>query len=261
MRNISMIPTKLAFVLAATTACATPIDHYEGIAYDAKGREVYRESHWLSGSHGSRELVVLFRCPDGKAFARKHVRESDKPEAPSFELLDARIGYHEGVRSQTGGSREVFFQRRANQAEQHAPLPDKADLVLDAGFDAFIRKRWDALIDGKKQTMNFLVPSRLSTIGFLVRRLDDGVIAGTPVRRFRLELNAWYSFAIPAMDVAYDAKTRLLREYKGIANIRDNAGKSLNVRIDFPPSARTSGIDPRAAQNADEVKLDGTCIL
>lgn len=255
-----MLALFLLGVFASTASHGANIERYEGIAYDAKGRELYRESHWLTGDYGSRELVVLFQCPDSKAFARKHVRETGKPEAPSFELEDGRVGYREGVRTRMDAHREVFVQRSSNQAEQHAPLVEKPGLVLDAGFDTFIRNRWDAL-GTRKQNLDFLVPSRLGTVPFAVRQLDDGTLDGRPTRRFRLELNAWYSFAIPSIDVAYDRTTRALREYRGIANIRDSAGKNLTVRIDFPPEARTGNADRRSLDSANAAKLDGTCKL
>ena len=62
-----MILLPLALAMARQ---AMAIEHYEGLAYEKKsGKLLYRESHWLQ--EGQR--LVLYRCPDGKPFARKKV--------------------------------------------------------------------------------------------------------------------------------------------------------------------------------------------
>lgn len=251
----------IAMLGAAGDLAATPVVRYDGVAYDARDRVLYRESHGLRGDHGARTLVVLFECPDGKAFARKRVDENGTPEAPSFALEDARSGYREGVRAAGGDGREVFVQRRAEQAEKSAPLPVASDLVLDAGFDAFIRGHWDALASGRRMTMAFLVPSRLSTVPFSVERVGETTVDGAPATRFRLEVDAWYAFALPAIDATYVTATRTIRTYNGPANVRNADGKPLDVRIEFPSSDRHDDADAAAFERLATAPLDGRCIL
>lgn len=237
-------------------------ERYLGIAYDPKGRELYRETHWLTDSAGERELLVLFRCPDGKAFARKHAYENRAPMVPSFALEDGRSGYREGVRaSNVVGTREVYVQREHDQLEKRAPVPQAAHLVFDAGFDAYIRANWDALMDGKKRVLDFMIPSRLETIPLSVRQIEDGSLQGQATRRFRLELDTWYAFAIPSMEVSYDRETRAMLEYRGIGNVRTNAGKRLFVRLDFPISARTRDVHADEINRARKEPLQGRCEL
>jgi len=249
-----------AALTTVATGSATMIEHYEGIAFDHNNHELYRESHWLSGNDGARQRLVLYTCPDGKPFARKRVREAGNSEAPGFELDDGRSAYREGVRMVDGGQREVFVRARNGGVEKQATLDPQRNVVIDTGFDAFIRDRWDSLKPGARETLDFLVPSQLDTIELVVRRLEDDELAGTPVRRYRLELMAWYAFAVPAIDIAYDADTRLLREYKGIANIRDNSGRNLDVRIEFPRTPAAAS-DAESLASADRVALDGRCRL
>jgi hypothetical protein len=253
----------LLAVSSAACACSggamASVSHYEGTAFDARGRALYSESHWLREEAGARSRLVLYRCPDGTPFARKRVSESLALQAPDFALEDGRSAYREGVRHVDGAHREVFVRPRDGGAERRAALAAGPDTVIDAGFDAFIRAHWDALAPHEEIGLDFLVPSRLGTIGFVARRLADDALDGRPVRRFRLELGAWYAFATPAIDVAYDADTRRLREYRGIANIRDDHGRNLTVRIDFPRAAADS--DARAFDTALGAPLDGRCTL
>ena len=61
-------------------------------------RVLYRESHFVR-TQGTPERWVAYRCPDGRAFARKRVLGGG--QAPAFALEDARGAYAEGVRGGT----------------------------------------------------------------------------------------------------------------------------------------------------------------
>jgi hypothetical protein len=68
-------------------------------------------------------------APTARAFARKRSRDDGDAQAPDFDLVDARVGYREGVR-RNGAQREVYVQRSAMQAEQADPLQLPADGVI-----------------------------------------------------------------------------------------------------------------------------------
>ena len=169
---------------------------------------------------------------------REQVREAGHEQAPSFVLEDARSGYREGVREDGPGQREVFVRAGADERERSAPVAGLPGLVVDAGFDSFLRKHWTSLAAGQPQRFEFLLPSRLQAYPFSLSQSGEDLIDGTPVRRFRLQLDAWYAFAVPAISLAYERDTKRIREYTGVSNIRNAAGKSLKVRIEFPPGAR-----------------------
>ncbi|MEO7324430.1 MAG: hypothetical protein ABIW82_06350 [Dokdonella sp.] len=249
-------------LVAHSAAITSPtIEHYVGTASDASGHVLYTESHWISEFQGRRELFVLFECPDGRPFARKHVRAAGLAQAPSFVLDDARTGYQEGVRDSSGGSREVFVRTVEDQPEKSASLKSVPGLVVDAGFDSFVREHWDALATGAPQHLDFLLPSRLQSYPFNLRLVDDEWIDGIPVRRFLLQLDAWYAFAIPPIRFAYATDSRTIREYEGTSNLRDHSGKRLNVRIQFPAHSRTTMVDLQSLADAKAARLDGVCTL
>lgn len=251
-----------ALLLAGPVAQArTPIEHYEGTAFDSGGHALYTESHWIQGTAGDSERLILFRCPDGKAFARKHVDDAGQAQAPLFELDDARSGYREGVRIAANGRREVFVRRGSGQTEQSALLESIPKLVIDAGFDRFVLAHWDELIAGRKQKVQFLLPSRLRTYSFVLTPVGTDAIDGTPVQRLRLELDAWFGFALPSIDMAYATDTRKVREYTGVSNIRGSDGRNLKVRIEFPPSDRLPDANPQSLAAAASARLDGRCRL
>lgn len=244
-------------VAMAASGDLSAAQRVEGRAYNIdSGSLLYRESHWIDGS----QRTVLYRCPDGKAFARKVVETGSQPAAPNFVSDDARDGYREGVRAEADGF-VVFSRSNSTSSERSKAIIKSPTSVIDAGFDAYVREHWDAMDVGSTLALKFLIPSRLSYADFAIRRLDDAQIDGVDVRRYRLELSAWYAFALPRIDVAYTVDGRQLRQYQGLANIRGNDGGNLTVRIEFPPAEQADGAGGGAITNPADVALDGRCPL
>jgi len=251
----------VACSFAGGSAAAGTVLRYEGDAYAAGGgRLLYRESHWLYEEDGSAARVVLYRCPDGAPFARKHVRAQAAAQAPDFEMHDARSGYTEGVRSNARG-REVFVRAGGGDVERSASLPAASDIVIDAGFDAFVLAHWDALAKGADVPLAFVVPSRFAALRFKVRRIDDAHATAAAAMHLRLQLASWYGALLPHIDVEYAEAGRELRRYEGISNVRDAASNNVHVRIEFPDARRIDASGMQAVDAALAVTLTGTCPL
>ena len=252
----------LALASTATAAADVPTSsdavHYvEGKASAPDGRAMYVESHWIYVDKGNPSRLVLYRCPDGKPFARKTLHDDGNAQAPNFEMDDARTGYREGVR---GGNdkRVVFVRDSANSTERTATLRTSPMPVIDAGFDAYIRNHWDRLGKNDSDTIPFLVPSRLGTLNFTVKRQADTQIDGHAARQYRLGLDNIIGFALPHLDVAYDAKTRELLSFDGIANVRGANGKNVSAKIVFDPS-KNRDVALSDLESAAKAPLDGQC--
>ncbi|MGH8230702.1 MAG: hypothetical protein ACRESY_02655 [Steroidobacteraceae bacterium] len=242
-------------------AAAWAVEFYQGYAYaDAGERLVYRESHWLYSRSGVAQRLVIYSCPDGAAFVRKHVDSGPGDTTPDVDLIDGRGGYREGVRS-LNGQREVFAQANAQAPMRQAllPTPAPANAVIDAGFDAFVREHWQALSGAGISPVPFLVPSQLHYLNFSARMLRDEHLTDADVRWFRLSLASWYGFALPHIDVAYDRSSHLLRRYSGLSNIRDDNGRNLDVTIRFAASERRDDASPAEIERAEAMPLNGRC--
>lgn len=234
-------------VLATLPVAAT--ERYVGTAY-ARGSDtlLYREVHLVDGAH----QTVIFQCPDGKAFARKQLRDDGFPMQPDFEFKDGRTGYEEGVRRE-GSNRIVYAREPGGEATQHA-LPNEPGAVIDAGFDAYVRAHWNAVTkDGV--SIPFLVTrrGRFYPVKVTASESSEGM------RRISMKLDAWYGFATPVITVTYAEATHQLRRYEGPATIRNAKGKSIDVRIEFPPSDRRSDATPDSMGAALAAPLDGRC--
>jgi hypothetical protein len=254
----------LAFVLLAgagsSAGAAEPVAaEYVGIASALDdGRELYREQHFVERDASGRGVrVVLYVCPDGRAYARKRVTYSDWAGAPAFELLDARDGWLERV-ARADGALRVTVRVSADGRERSADISPPEGLVVDAGFDDFVRLKWDRLSAGERVDFAFLVPSRLAVMRFKVKRHMATELDGEAATVIRLSLGAWYGFLLPHIDVTYRDASRRLGRFEGLTNQRQPGGEHLMARIDFPADARK----PLTAASLDAAQarvLDGTC--
>lgn len=222
----------------------------EAQVFGRDGRLLYRETHWSAGADDPRRLV-LYRCTDGRPFARKRVLARGSPQAPDFELVDARDGYREGVRT-LGDLREVHAGRLPG-----VPLAVPADGVIDAGFDAAVRRHWNELMAGRTVRMQFLVPSRQRFYPVTLRRDAALDWRGVPAERLRMQLDRWFGFAVPPIFVTYARDDRRLLEFSGTGNLRDTQLDFPQVRIEFAPERLAADVGGAAAAQA--LTLDGRC--
>lgn len=243
----------LAAVAAAATAGAAraadaTLRFSEGVARaPGDARLLYREHHWTRHAAGRLvERLVLYRCAAGNAFARKRLDYRGSAIAPAFALEDARTGYREGLRRGAGAA--LFVRRGAGAPERSAPLR-AADAVVDAGFDEFVRARWDALAAGRAVPIEFALPARLRSYRFELSRVAAEHIAGEPAWRFRLRLKGMLGWVAPEVDVAYAQRTRRLLRFEGLSNLRAPGGDGQwRARIDFPaPATAAAEADWHAA--------------
>ena len=229
-------------LLPATHALAADdaLRFEEGIARNpGTANEMYREQHWIRVQAGKPvERLVLYRCPDGTAFARKRVDYRGSAISPAFAFEDRRSGHREGLRRNTQPT--LFFHAPGQRGEKLAAMA-KDGFVADAGFDEFIRRQWTGLVAGRALPLEFALPSRLRSLPFSVRRQGEAVVAGEKAWVFRLKLDGWLGLVAPSIDVSYGQASRRLLRFQGLSNLRDDAGKDqLVTRIDFATPAKPS---------------------
>lgn len=217
-------------------------------------RLLYRETHWVLPGDAPQRWV-LYRCPDGRAFARKQVLGGGM--APGFALEDGRDGYAEGVRG--GRARTAYVRENGAQREHPLAMPDGA--VIDAGFDAAVRAHWADLAAGRAVRLQFLVPSRQRFFPVRVQRVGSVSWNGIGAERLRMRLDAWFGFAVPDVQLIYARDDRRLLQFEGTGNLRDARGRYPQVRIAFAPTATDAGAAEIAAEiaAARRLPLDGRC--
>ena len=245
----ALLPGLMVLAADFGTAWAAAPDRV-GYAYAPDtGRFLYSEAHFEVRRQG--RLVnerVVYRAPDGTLLAEKRLDYRDRPFAPRFELSMTVNAYREGLRRTRDGL-QTFYRPVGGGRTYTELLEESADLVADGGFDRVVADRLDALRNGRTLTFDFLVPGRLATYPFRVRRVGTSRILGEPALHLRMEpagfLLRWLAEPI---EVYYHRERGRLLRYIGPSNLRDPDGNNPRVRVDFPgrpPSP--SELDRRAA--------------
>lgn len=216
--------------LAGTGVAEAAVSRHEGEARDPDTRRLlYREEHLVrhEGDAPS-ERLVLYRCPDRTAFARKRVDYRRSRLAPEFELVDAR-GHREGLRRE--GARTLVW---SGDAPPKTLAATQAPLVADAGFDEFLRMRWTLLAAGEPQRLAFAVPAYGRSLNFRIApKAGGGTAPGAP-QRFELRIDGVLGRMLPGITVDYDREDRRLQRFLGVTNIRDAQGDQVRAEILFP---------------------------
>lgn len=222
-----------AFAVPVSAADQT-VQRQEGRAYaTADGRLLYRETHWLQGPTSAQSRLVLYRCSDGRPFARKWMTPQDNPQTPDFMLDDGRDGYQEGVRG-TSGARQVSVRASAQAPTFSRAIAIPPGAVVDAGFDAAVRRHWAALQAGQSVAFQFLLPSRQRLVPLKLQRTGAVTWQGQPAEQLQMKLDAWFGFAVPAVTLIYATADQRLLQFTGTGNVRDDKGRYPDVRVEFP---------------------------
>lgn len=236
-----MLPRIWPLLLGAllVTPARAQLRFEEGIARDPDNRKLlYTEQHWVRfNGLVPLERLVLYRCKDGTAFARKKVNYQPSAQAPAFEFVDVRKGYVEGFRYKQNQA-TLWYRPPGLAAEKNAFLAVQ-NLVVDAGFNEFIKLNWLKLRAGKALPLRFAVPTRLQAYKFNLRQTGENQFAGVPAVTYQLKLSGLLSLLAAPIEVTYDKASRRLLRFQGLSNLRNDAGDfDLMTQIDFPHAAR-----------------------
>ena len=253
VRALKVVGWSICLSLQTTTAFA--VERYEGVAYSPDNMAIaYRETHWLYREGDVDRRLVLYRCADGTAFARKRLTEFPSAAAPDFEFYDAGIGYREGVTGD-GRHRTVFAQGPGALPLRQRELDLEADDVVDAGFDAYIRAHWGAITPRQPLRAAIIVPGRLEAVPVVISETRDG---DAGLRRLVMRLDTWYGVIVPSRTLDYESDSHRLLAFRGIGMVRDVRGRNLDVRIRFPPE-RHESVGLQDVRAAEQEALSGTC--
>lgn len=223
--------TFLVFLCSSFSVAETSFSKIVGSAYSVEtGALLYRETH----QRISDDLYkVEYSEPDGRIFANKTIDLSKSRITPSFSQLNERNGEKIDV-TQTGNQLQVSYQENSAAKVEKKSVKLAAGMVVDAGFDAFVKQYWDTLISGKEMDIEYLVPSKQSTFSFRFSQVTcvDGTKKGAMC--FALKPVSWFvRLAVDPIVVAYDPSEKRLLRFTGRANICDEQGKYQTVDIQY----------------------------
>ena len=205
---------------------------YRGIATDLRSNKFYyvEEHKEITENHVLKETVIQYKDSAGAVMAKKVIDYSENKVTPAFEQTDYRDGYTEGV-SFVG--KKLIFKYRKNKSEslKSKTISSPDNLVVDGGFNYYIKGNWEKLTAGETMVFNFAVPSQLDYFSFRLYKESEQKDAVV----FRMEPdNFLLRKLVDHIRVTYKMSTKRIIKYEGLSNINDIKGKSYLVKIMYP---------------------------
>jgi hypothetical protein len=180
-----------------------------GSAFDQRtGEFLYSEHHFCAEE--SVRCAVEYRNDYGNLIARKELDYSPGPFKPSLVMVD----YRSAQRLSFGGT-------------------DREDLVVDAGFDNFVRSKWVDFTQGGSVKFPFLVAGLDKPLNMLAEAADpqsceEGRLC------LEIQLDSWFlGLLVEPIQLSYSLQDRRLLRFRGVSNIRAEDGGALDVEIQY----------------------------
>lgn len=179
---------------------------------------------------------VMYESPEGEVFARKELDYSVSEQAPTFTQTNSLIGERIEV-SDADGKIKLRYRPTDNGEVFQKRFERNDRLLVDAGFDKYVKNNWSTLTSGEPLEIDYLVPSETTTVSFDVSQVD--CLEGTQADAvcFSIAPQSWWvSLAVDPLTVAYDPNTRNLVRFTGRGNIANAEGdyQSVDIRYQYP---------------------------
>ncbi|MBC7485363.1 MAG: hypothetical protein H7282_01245 [Cytophagaceae bacterium] len=205
---------------------------YKGIARDLNSNKFYysEEHKEKLENHVLQQTLIQYKDSAGTLMAKKFVDYSGNKVTPAFEQNDFRDGYTEGV-SFAGNKLILKFRKNKKESLRTKSISIPENLVVDGGFNYYIKGNWTELAAGKRKVFNFAVPSQLDYFAFRLYKdsqNNDEIV-------FKLEPDNYIlRKLVDPIRVTYKVTTKRIIKYEGLSNINDKKGKSYLVKIMYP---------------------------
>lgn len=207
-----------------------------GSAYSLENHKlVYRELY--TAMDENHQLRVDYVTPNGNTFATKTLSYQGAYFQPEFDYFDQRDSEH--ISAQFEGPK-LKLVHAIGDSRREKIIYNNANLVVDAGFDAFIQLNWDKLVANKSLSFDFAFPARMDVVALRVERIGAGDSPlydknyGVNWIYFRIKPAGFLTGLIAApIYLAYEPNGKYLMRFQGRSNIDDDRGAPLDVRIEY----------------------------
>ncbi|NND69060.1 MAG: hypothetical protein HKN19_15830 [Halioglobus sp.] len=189
------------------------------------GQEVYSEWHYCQEDR--RRCEVEYRDPAGKLIAHKSLDYRENLKGPALYMRDLRAGL-----------------------EHRLGVETNDDVVVDAGFDNYVRLRWDDLLAGNDVVFPFRVVGINRPVKMKAEVRSD-VDCPRELLCVRVAVNSWFiGLLADPIDVSYSRNERQLMRFVGLSNLRDETGKTeaVDILFDYSPRELPAGALSHLAQ-------------
>ena len=200
------------------------------------GQLLYRELHYRDDAAALISERVEYVSPSGELLVEKNLDGSRSAITPNVEQNDLRTGTRFTITSTDNGI-EALYQRGGESAKTQRVDKDE-QLVIDAGFDPYVRAHWQTLAAGEAIRAEFFVPARLDTVKISIRQTDAAQCAAITSPTMCLVVRPagflrLVGWLVDPLYLAYGQDSQRLLLYRGISNLLDAEGASQDVLIRY----------------------------
>ncbi len=199
-------------------------------------RPVYQEHHAVSGTCESgvfvpaQHRVEYLRDSDGTPFASKQLTYRRSAQLPEVDFQQPEFNERLEISYPEASTLDITWQKPSSETAMFE-LRFGGKLVVDAGFDQFVRANWAAVTSGQSVEFDFLAPTRGDYYGFVLEpgpknRLDADIVV--QIRPTSLMLRV----LVDPIVLGYN-RQGALTHYRGLTNIRKNADANHTAEIHY----------------------------
>ncbi|MDO8909489.1 MAG: hypothetical protein Q7W55_13445 [Pseudohongiella sp.] len=206
-----------------------------------KSTILYQEYHFAENPELDLPTRVQYRNPDGSLIAEKSVDYSVSMTAPAITQIDYRNPSRvntEFLPAEPSPQVRVGFQAHDSNQYREETVAYRDAMVIDAGFDSFVRANWERITSGRAVSAHFLVPSRFDTVRVNLTQTQSRNCTGVEadIQCFVIRpagVLRVVGFLIDPIYIGYEQDSQRLMMFNGLSNLRDDAGDPRNVLITY----------------------------
>lgn len=221
-------------IVLSPMALADRHDLFKGEAKE-KGRLVYRENHDVTfdDANNPLEATTTYTDPNGTVLGILKSNFRRSLNLPEHIYNDNRTGNKYGIRRD--GEKVILFSQEPGKAEATKEMSgddEKNRLQVGCqGFNYYLKGKIDQIKSMKSQPVLFMIPGELTSYKFILNYLREN---SDQTVDFNVKIENWFLRAFaPTLEFRYDKKINRIVWYKGISNIKNNVGKTMDVTIDY----------------------------
>jgi len=197
---------------------------------------IYQEQHAVSGTCESgvfvpeQHRVDYLRASDDTPFASKQLTYRQSVQLPEVDFHQPEFNERLEISYPEANLLDITWQKPSSETAMFE-LRFGGKLVVDAGFDQFVRANWAAVTSGQSVEFDFLAPTRGDYYGFVLEpgpknRVDADIVV--QIRPTSLMLRV----LVDPIVLGYN-RQGALTHYLGLTNIRKNADANYTAAINY----------------------------
>lgn len=208
---------------------------YQGVAKE-NGITVYIEKHDLTFDDQKNilEATTTYSSPEGKILGILKSDFRTSINLPSHIFRDERTQGQYGIRRSADG-KIILFNQDSGKPEVIKVLEEEKDQkrlqVGCQGLNYYLKGKINQLRDIRSLPVLLMIPGDLDSYQFkldFIRENQDGSVD------FKVKIENWFlRLFAPTLEFKFDQKLNRIVWYKGISNIKNDAGKNMNVEINY----------------------------